>query len=54
MRTIYYVFLFVSLLLLLFCLNFVRWLFSRFQFALQSLHRGLAGIHPRAVGTSAR
>lgn len=54
MRTIYYVFLFVSLLLLLFFLNFVRWLFSSSQLALHSLHRGHSGIHPRAIGTAAR
>jgi hypothetical protein len=39
MRTLYYVLLFVCLLLVLFCVNFVRWLVSKSQLALLSLRR---------------
>jgi hypothetical protein len=54
MRTIYYVFLLVSLLLLLFCVNLCRWLISKVRFALHSVTRGLSGSAPRAIGTVAR
>ncbi len=40
MRTIYYVFLFVSLLLLLFCVNCCRWLISKVRLALHSIAKG--------------
>jgi hypothetical protein len=40
MRTLYYVLLFVCLLLVLFCVNFVRWLISKSQLALLSVRLG--------------
>jgi hypothetical protein len=41
MRTVYYVLFFVCLLLLLICVNVVRWLISKLQLALRSVRRGL-------------
>jgi len=38
MRTVYYVLLFVCLLLLLLCVDLVRWLISKFLLALRSVH----------------
>ncbi len=39
MRTLYYVLLFAFLLLVLFCLNLVRWAVSKVQLALVSVGR---------------
>jgi hypothetical protein len=50
MRTIYYVLLFVSLLLLLFCANALRWLISKFRLALLSVSRGLSHRDPEWRG----
>jgi hypothetical protein len=42
MRTIYYLLLFVGLLVILLCVNSLRWVISKLQLALLCVGRGLA------------